>query len=106
MSEDNSDIPSDKSLEQESVVMFEHKTDMMISESTVYHIPVEVSIVLGTAKMDIKDVLKLKKGSVIELDRKVGEPVDILVNNTLIARGEIVIVEDKIGINITDVIRR
>lgn len=72
---------------------------------TVYEIPIEVSVVLGRAKMPISQLLKLGRGAVIELERKVGEPVDVYVNERLVAKGEVVIVEDRIGITMTEIIK-
>lgn len=71
----------------------------------VYDVPVVVSVVLGTAKMLVSDLLKLSRGSVIELDKHIGETVDIYVNNRLVAKGEVVSLEDKIAITMTDVIK-
>lgn len=74
-----------------------------VNLSTISDIPVEVTAVLGSAKMEVSRLLELSRGSVVRLDRKVGEPIDIMVNNRLIARGEIVIVENKIGITMTEI---
>jgi len=63
----------------------------------VYDIPVQVSAVLGKATMQVSQLLKLGRGAVVELDRKVGEAIDIYVNNRLVARGEVVVVEDRLG---------
>jgi flagellar motor switch protein FliN/FliY len=71
----------------------------------VQDIPVNISVVLGKATMQVNQLLKLGRGAVIELDRKVGEPIDIYVNNRLVARGEVVVVEDKIGVTMTEVIK-
>jgi flagellar motor switch protein FliN len=71
----------------------------------VYGIPVEVSAVLGKAEMQVSHLLKLGRGAVIELDRKVGEAIDIYVNNRLVARGEVVVVEDRLGITMTEIIK-
>ncbi|NBX74340.1 MAG: flagellar motor switch protein FliN [Alphaproteobacteria bacterium] len=71
----------------------------------VYSIPVQVSAVLGRAEMPVSHLLKLGRGAVIELDRKVGEAVDIYVNNRLVARGEVVVVEDRLGITMTEIIK-
>jgi flagellar motor switch protein FliN len=71
----------------------------------VFDVPVQVSAVLGRAKMDVGDLLKLGPGTVLELDRKVGEAIDIYVNNRLVARGEVVLVEDKLGVTMTEVIK-
>jgi flagellar motor switch protein FliN/FliY len=68
-------------------------------------IPVEISAVLGRCTMAVSRLLKLGRGAVVTLDRKVGEPIEILVNNRLVARGEVVIVENKIGITMTEIIR-
>ena len=71
----------------------------------VFDVPVQVSAVLGRARMDIGDLLKLGPGTVLELDRKVGEAIDIYVNNRLIARGEVVLVEEKLGVTMTEIIK-
>lgn len=67
-------------------------------------INVSLSIELGRARIDIRDLLKLNQGSMIELDRMAGEPLDVLVNGTLIARGEVVVVKDKFGMMLTEVV--
>lgn len=72
---------------------------------TVYDIPVRVSAVLGRSSMTVKDLTKLGRGAVIELDRKVGEAVDIYVNNRLVARGEVVVVDDHLGVTMTEIIK-
>lgn len=71
----------------------------------VFEVPVAVSAILGKTKMEVSDLLKLQKGSVVELDRKVGEAVDIYINNRLIARGEVVVVEEQLGITMTEIIK-
>jgi flagellar motor switch protein FliN/FliY len=71
----------------------------------VFDVPVQVSAVLGRAKMEVGELLKLGPGTVLELDRKVGEAIDIYVNNRLVARGEVVLVEDKLGVTMTEVIK-
>jgi flagellar motor switch protein FliN/FliY len=67
-------------------------------------IPLEVAVELGRTRMLIKDLLQLGQGSVIELDKIAGEPMEILVNNKLVARGEVVVVNEKFGIRLTDII--
>lgn len=67
-------------------------------------IPLEVTVELGRTRMLIKDLLQLGQGSVIELEKLAGEPMEILVNNKLIARGEVVVVNEKFGIRLTDII--
>ena len=71
----------------------------------VFDVPVQVSAVLGRSKMDVSELLKLGPGTVLELDRRVGEAIDIYVNNKLVARGEVVLVEDKLGVTMTEIIR-
>lgn len=71
----------------------------------VYDIPVQVSAVLGKASMQVSQLLKLGRGAVVELDRKVGEAIDIYVNNRLVARGEVVVVEDRLGVTMTEIIK-
>lgn len=102
--------------------MAENQTDMMtgldeesgapliqvgadVSLESVYEIPVDVSVVLGKTSMTIDQLLRMGAGAVIELQRKVGEPVDVYVNGRIVARGEVVIVEDKVGITMTEVIK-
>lgn len=71
----------------------------------VYDIPVRVSAVLGKSSMQVNDLLKLGRGAVVELDRKVGEAIDIYVNDRLVARGEVVVVDDRLGITMTEIIK-
>ena len=70
----------------------------------VFDVPVQVSAVLGRSKMEVGELLKLGPGTVLELDRRVGEAIDIYVNNRLVARGEVVLVEDKLGVTMTEII--
>ena len=72
---------------------------------TVFDVPVNISAVLGRAHMDVGELLSLGPGTVLELDRKVGEAIDIYVNNRLVARGEVVLVEDKLGVTMTEIIK-
>ncbi len=76
-----------------------------LSLDAVQDIPVQISVVLGRAQMQVSQLLKLGRGAVVELDRKVGEPIDIFVNNRLVARGEVVVVEDRIGVTMTEIIK-
>ncbi len=71
----------------------------------VFDVPVKVSAVLGRARMEVGDLLRLGPGAVLELDRKVGEAIDLYVNNRLVARGEVVLVEDKLGVTMTEIIK-
>ena len=72
---------------------------------TVYDIPVQVSVVLGKTSMQVQQLLKLGRGEVVELDRKVGEAIDIYVNDRLVARGEVVLVEERLGITMTEIVK-
>jgi flagellar motor switch protein FliN/FliY len=71
----------------------------------LFDVPVQVSAVLGRARMEVGDLLRLGPGTVLELDRRVGEAIDIYVNNRLVARGEVVLVEDKLGVTMTEIIK-
>jgi flagellar motor switch protein FliN/FliY len=73
--------------------------------SAVYDIPVQLAAVLGKTSMPVNQLLRLGRGAVVELDRKVGEPIDIYVNNRLVARGEVLIVDDHLGITMTEIIK-
>jgi flagellar motor switch protein FliN/FliY len=71
----------------------------------IYDIPVQISAVLGKTNMQVNQLLKLGRGAVVELDRKVGEAIDVYVNNRLVARGEVVVVDDRLGITMTEIIK-
>ena len=73
--------------------------------TAIYDIPVQISAVLGKSSMQVSQLLKLGRGAVVELDRKVGEAIDIYVNNRLVARGEVVVVEDKLGVTMTEIVK-
>jgi flagellar motor switch protein FliN/FliY len=79
--------------------------DFGLTLEALYDVPVQISVVLGRATMQLSQLLKLGKGAVIELERAIGEPVDIFVNNRIVAKGEIVIVDNKIGVTLTEVIK-
>lgn len=70
----------------------------------ILDVPVTVSLEIGRTKINIRNLLQLNQGSVVELDRFAGEPMDVLVNGTLVAHGEVVVVNDKFGIRLTDII--
>ncbi|MFO7602900.1 MAG: flagellar motor switch protein FliN [Gammaproteobacteria bacterium] len=78
--------------------------DDEINLDVILDIPVTISMEIGQTKLNIRNLLQLNQGSVIELDRLAGEPLDVLVNGTLIAHGEVVVVNEKFGIRLTDVI--
>jgi flagellar motor switch protein FliN len=79
--------------------------DDSLSLEAVQDIPVQISVVLGKTTMQVHQLLKLGRGAVIELNKKVGEPVDIYINNRLVARGEVVVVEDRVGVTMTEIIK-
>ena len=80
-----------------------HETDARMS--ALSNVPVEIQVVLGTARMSIGNILNLGRGAVVEIDRKVGEQVDIQINHRPVARGEIIIVdEDRLGVTLTEII--
>lgn len=76
------------------------------SLQAVHDVPVTVQAVLGRARIAIGALMQLKANAVIELDRRVGEPVDIFVNNRLIARGEVVLIENTLGVTLTEIVRQ
>jgi flagellar motor switch protein FliN/FliY len=71
----------------------------------VFDVPVTVQAILGKSAMEVSELLKLGKGTVVQLDRKVGEAIDIYVNDRLVARGEVVLVEDRLGVTMTEIIK-
>ncbi len=83
-----------------------HHEDKNASDlAPVFDVPVAISAVLGRSTMSVAQLLQLGQGSVLELDRKVGEAIDIYVNNRLVARGEVVVVEDRLGVTMTEIIK-
>lgn len=84
---------------------FEVGEPMASDVNAIYDIPVQISAVLGKSTMQVSQLLKLGRGAVVELDRKVGEAIDIYVNNRLVARGEVVVVEDKLGVTMTEIVK-
>ena len=70
-----------------------------------YDVPVRVSTVIGKSQIQVAQLMRLTRGAVLELDRRVGEPVDIYVNNRLVARGELVVVDENLGVTITEVVK-
>ncbi len=71
----------------------------------VLDVPVTVSAVLGKTRMEVSQLLKIAPGQLLELDRRVGEAIDIYVNNRLVARGEVVVVDEKLGVTMTEIIK-
>ena len=106
MSEDNltlEEFSTDQALASEMPVDLEEKTATDLAP--VFDVPVNISAVLGRAHLSVAQLLQLAQGSVLELDRKVGEAIDIYVNNRLVARGEVVIVDERLGVTMTEIIK-
>jgi len=101
------EVDDDSELAAMNVALPERDTQLASIQDleAVYDIPVQVSAVLGKASMQVSQILKLGRGAVVELDRKVGEAVDIYVNNRLVARGEVVVVEERLGVTMTEIIK-
>jgi flagellar motor switch protein FliN len=93
MAENDDNLPTDSA---------GNRTEM----EALMEVDVEITAVLGTAIMPISQILKLGRGAVVELDRHVGEDIDIHANNRLVARGEVIVVEDRLGVTMTEVIKR
>tara|TARA_R110002049_G_scaffold13509_2_gene58474 strand:+ start:118887 stop:119243 length:357 start_codon:yes stop_codon:yes gene_type:complete len=91
------DSPDEKILDAASI-------DSNPNLDVILNIPVQVSLELGKAKMDLRELLQLGQGSVVELERAIDEPLDVLVNGALVARGEVVVVDNKFGIRLTDIV--
>jgi len=85
-----------------------HDTEVKRSAAdleAVYDVPVTVQAILGKSSMEVSELLALGRGTVVQLDRKVGEAIDIYVNDRLVARGEVVLVEDRLGVTMTEIIK-
>jgi flagellar motor switch protein FliN/FliY len=98
----NADPAQFQQLQDESAVMGGDGSE--VSLNGILDIPVTISMEIGRTQINIRNLLQLNQGSVVELDRLAGEPMDVMVNGTLIAQGEVVVVNEKFGIRLTDVI--
>ena len=106
LEEDEVNATDSKEEDIEEVFAEDEQTEITSRElEAVYDIPVQVSAVLGKQTMQVSQLLKLGRGAVVELDRKVGEAIDIYVNNRLVARGEVVIVDERLGVTMTEIIK-
>jgi flagellar motor switch protein FliN len=99
------EIDDDTELHRSLDQQFDIGEPMAGDVTAIYEIPVQISAVLGRSTMQVSQLLKLGRGAVVELDRKVGEAIDIYVNNRLVARGEVVVVEDKLGVTMTEIVK-
>lgn len=95
----------DPARETETKSEGEDETRTAADLEAVFDVPVNITAVLGRTHIEVADLLKLDEGDVVELDRKVGEAIDIYVNNRLVARGEVVLVEDRLGVTMTEIIK-
>ncbi len=93
-------IPTDEETADDPALYSDEHMDLIMD------IPVTISVEIGRTKMSIRNLLKLSQGAIVELDRLSGEPLDVFVNNTLVAHGEVVMVNDKFGVRLTDVISK
>lgn len=100
-SQENNAHPNDQDDEN---ILEAASIDNNANLDVILNIPVEVSLELGRTKMDLRDLLQLGQGSVVELERMIDEPLDVLVNGTLVAHGEVVVVDNKFGIRLTDIV--
>ena len=102
----NSDLPLPEFDTGTALSAFEEFEEKSAHDlAPVFDVPVNISAVLGKAHLSVAQLLKLGQGSVLELDRKVGEAIDIYVNNRLVARGEVVIVDERLGVTMTEIIK-
>ena len=97
-------IPENEDLATLDDASAETHAEPDMSLDVILDVPVTLSLEVGRTRMPIRNLLQLNQGSVVELDRSAGEPLDVFVNGTLIAHGEVVVVNEKFGIRLTDVI--
>lgn len=101
----NADLPVPSEDGEEGANPGEGEERFATDLEAVFDVPVHVSAVLGKTHMEVSQLLKLGRGAVVELDRKVGEAIDIYVNNRLVARGEVVVVDERLGVTMTEIIK-
>ena len=100
----NAPIPEAQAAEFDNLSPEAPPEQVELNMDVILDVPVTLSMEVGRTKVPIRNLLQLNQGSVVELDREAGEPLDVFVNGTLIAHGEVVVVNDKFGIRLTDVI--
>jgi flagellar motor switch protein FliN/FliY len=98
-----SEVEAETVVEQPEVSAEDAEKNKINSE-VLQNIPVTISVEVGRASLKIRDLMRLTQGSVVELDRLAGEPLDLLVNNTLVAQGEVVLVNERYGVRLTSVV--
>ena len=102
----DTDLPLEEFPESTAVATVDGGVPKLATDlAPVFDVPVGISAVLGKASRSVAQLLKLGQGSVLELDRKVGEAIDIYVNNRLVARGEVVVVDERLGVTMTEIIK-
>ncbi len=105
------DVPEDQTPAEEPIaappaaIAEDEEPKTAVDLAPVYDVPVRISAVLGKTKINVNELLALSRGSILELDRKVGEAIDIYVNNRIVARGEVVIVDEQLGVTMTEIIK-
>ena len=102
----DTEMPLDEFAADEGALPETMEEDKLATDlAPVFDVPVSISAVLGRASLSVAQLLQLGQGSVLELDRKVGEAIDIYVNSRLVARGEVVIVDERLGVTMTEIIK-
>ncbi|MBU3732152.1 MAG: flagellar motor switch protein FliN [Beijerinckiaceae bacterium] len=100
---DIADVPADMAADMPSMAHGAAKTAADLEH--VFDVPVTVSAVLGRTRLEIASLVALGPGAILELDRRVGEPIDVFVNNRLVARGEVVLIDEKLGVTMTEIVK-
>lgn len=101
---DIAEVPSDAASEAPRLNNGVAKTAADLEH--VFDVPVTVSAVLGRTRLEIASLVALGPGAILELDRRVGEPIDVFVNNRLVARGEVVLIDEKLGVTMTEIVKQ
>ena len=104
MAETETEADKDQADAEEMKAPIETAGEGKINSDVLQNIPVTISVEVGRTKLKIRDLMRLTQGSVVELDRLAGEPLDLLVNNTLVAQGEVVLVNERYGVRLTSVV--
>lgn len=104
MAETETEAVKDQADAEEIKAPTETAGEGKINSDVLQNIPVTISVEVGRTKLKIRDLMRLTQGSVVELDRLAGEPLDLLVNNTLVAQGEVVLVNERYGVRLTSVV--